>query len=192
MNQTVSRELFGDKRLGFYIYLGVEAVMFATLFATYIIFTPPEKGVTPTEAFDLRSVIMTSAFLLPSSATLLIAEKGLKDASRMKVWIGLITTFLLGAVFLGLEVHEFYKYAVHEGYTISVNNFMASFYTLVGLHASHVAFGLGWMLLLMLQLKRNIPSALFNEKQRIFNYYWHFVDFIWVMIIIFVYSPYVF
>ncbi|WP_079528440.1 cytochrome c oxidase subunit 3 [Halobacillus hunanensis] len=192
MNQSVSRELFGDKRLGFYIYLGVEAVMFATLFATYIIFTPPSKGVTPTEAFDLRSVIMASVFLLPSSATLLIAEKGLKDGSRVKVWIGLITTFVLGAVFLGLEVHEFYKYAVHEGYTISMNNFMASFYTLVGLHASHVAFGLCWMVLLMLQLKRNLPSALFNEKQKIFNYYWHFVDFIWVMIIIFVYSPYVF
>lgn len=190
MKQT-SEVLFQDKRLGFFFYLVVEAIMFAVLFATYIISTPASRGADPSEVFELRSVVLASLFLLPSSATLLIAEKGLNNWDRKKVWIGLVTTFVLGAVFLGLETHEFYKY-VHEGYTLSMNNYLASFYVLVGLHASHVAFGLGWMMILMLQLKQKLPRSLFIEKHKVFNYYWHFVDVIWVLIVLIVYLPYLF
>ncbi|MFQ3545180.1 cytochrome c oxidase subunit 3 [Halobacillus rhizosphaerae] len=190
MKQLASKVLFLDKRLGFFLYLAVEGVMFSTLFATYVVFTPSSVGATPTEVFELKEVILTSACLLPSSATLLISESGLKDGKRAKIWMGLILTFVLGAAFLGLEIHEFYKYA-HEGYTISMNDFLASFYVLVGLHASHVAFGLFWMILIGIQFKQKIPQSLFIEKHKIFNYYWHFVDVIWVFIVLIVYSPYV-
>jgi len=188
--KQMSEILYQDKKLGFFIYLIVEAVMFATLFATYIIFTPPSEGVQPDEVYELKTVILTSVFLLSSSGTLLIAESGLEHWNRTKIWLGLGLTFLLGTLFMGFEIHEFYKY-VSEGYTITTNNFLSSFFVLVGLHASHVAFGLAWMILLMLQFKQqNIPGSLFIEKHKIFNYYWHFVDVIWVMIILIVYAPY--
>ncbi|WP_245807659.1 cytochrome c oxidase subunit 3 [Halobacillus massiliensis] len=191
MSEHISNELFKDKRFGFFLYLVVEAVMFLTLFATYFIFTPPAEGAQPSDVFEWQMVVLTSAFLLSSSGTLLIAEKGLETGNRKKIWTGLIITFVLGAVFLGLEIYEFYEYA-HSGHTISENNFLSSFYVLVGLHASHVAFGIGWMLLLMGQLKANrVPKALFKEKHKIFNYYWHFVDVIWVFIILIVYLPYI-
>ncbi|WP_181347739.1 cytochrome c oxidase subunit 3 [Thalassobacillus sp. CUG 92003] len=190
MSQSTSEALFKDKRLGFFLYLGVEATMFATLFATYIIYTPAPEGPAPESVYEARTVILASIFLLSSSGTLLVAESGLKDWTLWKIWTGIGITFLFGAIFMGLEVHEFYKYA-HEGYTIGANNFLGSFYVLVGLHASHVLFGLCWMSLLMVQLKKNaIPRALFIEKHKIFNYYWHFVDVIWVLIIIIVYTPF--
>ena len=190
--KQMSEILYQDKKLGFFIYLIVEAVMFATLFATYIIFTPPSEGVQPDEVYELKTVILTSVFLLSSSGTLLIAESGLEHWHRTKIWLGLGLTFVLGILFMGFEIHEFYKY-VSEGYTITVNNFLSSFFVLVGLHASHVAFGLAWMILLMIQFKQqNIPRSLFIEKHKIFNYYWHFVDFIWVIIILIVYAPYLF
>jgi heme/copper-type cytochrome/quinol oxidase subunit 3 len=190
MNQT-SEVLFRDKRLGFFLYLVVEAIMFATLFATYILYTPAERGVNPTEVFEWKKVMLTSVFLLSSSGTLLVAERGLESWNRIKIWIGLGSTFLLGATFMALEVHEFYVYW-SEGYTLEMNNFLASFYVLVGLHASHVAFGLGWMMVLMIQFKQSLPKALFIEKHKVFNYYWHFVDIIWVLIILIVYAPYLF
>lgn len=56
----------------------------------------------------------------------------------------------------------------------------------------YLSFGLGWMILLMVQFKQSLPRALFVEKQKIFNYYWHFVDLIWVLIILIVYVPYLF
>ncbi|RWZ58916.1 cytochrome aa3 quinol oxidase subunit III [Halobacillus fulvus] len=189
--KQMSDVLFLDKRFGFFLYLVVEAIMFATLFATYIIFTPAERGAHPSEVFEWKTVALTSIFLLSSSGTLLMAEKGLKNWSRKWIWVGLVTTFLLGAIFMGLEIHEFYKYA-HEGYTLSMNNFLGAFYVLVGLHASHVAFGLGWMINLMIQFTKDMPRALFIEKHKIFNYYWHFVDVVWVLIVTIVYLPYLF
>ncbi|MBH0230531.1 heme-copper oxidase subunit III [Halobacillus yeomjeoni] len=190
MKQT-SDVLFQDKKMGFFLYLIVEAIMFAVLFATYIIFTPASQGPDPSQVYKWKTVVLTSVFLLSSSGTLLIAEKGLEKGNRTKIAAGLIATFVLGAIFMVLEIHEFYKY-VHEGYSITVNNFLSSFYVLVGLHASHVAFGLGWMILLMVQFKQKIPQRLFIEKHKIFNYYWHFVDAIWVLIILIVYVPYLF
>lgn len=189
-SKTMSRDLFGDKRMGFFIYLFVEAVMFATLFATYIIYTPAEQGPHPSELFEMKTVVLSSIFLLSSSGTLMIAEKGLERRNAKLILTGLLITFTFGAIFMYFETHEFYKF-VSEGHTVAVNNFLSSYFVLVGLHASHVLFGLGWMIVLLIQRKL-IPYTLFEEKHRIFNYYWHFVDIIWVLILIIVYTPYLF
>lgn len=188
MNKQQSA-IFKDKQFGFYIYLFVESIMFATLFATYLIFTPSSAGPSPTEVFEAKSVILSSICLLSSSGTLIIAEKGLEKRQTAKVVFGIGVTLLLGLLFLSLEVHEFYKYA-QEGYSIGVNNFLSSFYVLVGLHAVHVMFGLFWMILLLIQYTMKISNGLYREKQSIFAYYWHFVDIIWVFIVILVYLPY--
>lgn len=182
-------ELFKDKKIGFFIFLGVEAVMFATLFANYLIFTPASVGPHPSDLFELKTVILTSLFLLSSSGTLLYSEKALEATKDTGMYIGLAVTLLFALVFLGLEINEFYSY-VSEGYTLGTSVFLGAFYILVGLHAAHVAFGAGWMVLLFIQYKRNIPRSLFEEKYKIFSYYWHFVDFIWIFIVIIVYIPY--
>ena len=187
-SKTMSKDLFGDKRMGFFIYLFVEAVMFATLFATYLIYTPAPQGPHPSEVFEVKTVVLASIFLLSSSGTLMIAEKGLDRRNIKMILTGLLITFTFGAIFMYFEVHEFYTF-VTEGHTISTNNFLSSFYVLVGLHASHVLFGLFWMIVLLIQRKL-LPYNLFKEKHKIFNYYWHFVDIIWVGILIIVYIPY--
>ncbi|WP_430790095.1 cytochrome c oxidase subunit 3 [Virgibacillus flavescens] len=182
--------LFKDKRLGFFIYLFVESVMFGTLFATYLIFTPPPDYPKPEALFEVKSVVLSSIFLLSSSGTLLFAEKGLSRRNGIQIVTGLVVTLLFGMTFLGLEIHEFYKYTM-EGNGLTANVFMSSFYVLVGLHAAHVTFGIGWMIFLLIQYRKmNMPYALYMEKQKIFQYYWHFVDVIWVFIIILVYLPY--
>ena len=181
--------LFKDKQMGFFIYLGVEAVMFATLFATYMIFTPGIKDPQPSDVFEVKSLVLSSLFLLSSSVTLMVAEKGNRKGRFKKLLIGLGITLVFGLVFFGLEVSEFYSY-VQDGYKISTNTFLSAFYVLVGLHAAHVLFGAGWMVVLFIQLGWKIPKSLFSEKLKIFSYYWHFVDIIWIFIIVLVYLPY--
>ncbi|WLV24255.1 cytochrome c oxidase subunit 3 [Aciduricibacillus chroicocephali] len=178
--------LLKDKKIGFGMYLGVEAIMFATLFTNYIIFTPSPHGPQPGELFEAKSLILSSFFLLSSSFTLIGAERFLSKGKKLGFLIGLGITFLFAAIFLGLEVKEFYKY-VSEGNGVSANNFMASYFVLVGLHAAHVAFGLGWMAALFTNWMRNIQKHLYHEKLKIFSYYWHFVDVMWVVIILVVY-----
>lgn len=175
--------------MGFFIYLGVEAVMFLTLFATYIIFTPSVRDPYPSEVFEMKSLLLSSFFLLSSSVTLILAERGFirENTIKLRLWLGI--TLVFGLVFLGLEIHEFYSY-VQNGYRISTNTFLSAFYVLVGLHAAHVLFGVGWMTILFIQLKKKIPNALYQETLKIFSYYWHFVDAIWIFIIIVVYLPY--
>ncbi|MFC0525169.1 heme-copper oxidase subunit III [Pontibacillus salicampi] len=180
--------IYGDKKLGFVLYLLGELVMFATLFATYIIFSRQGVNPTPSEVFEARTVIISSVFLLSSSGTIHLAEKAFKREETRKLWGWLIATIILAAAFLIMESHEFQVYYA-EGFTLTTNVFLSSFYILVGLHAAHVVFGIGWMLLLAYQINR-IPSSIYEQKQTIFGYYWHFVDIIWLFILAIVYIPY--
>ncbi|SHH58045.1 cytochrome c oxidase subunit 3 [Virgibacillus chiguensis] len=183
--------LFQDKKVGFFIYLGVETIMFAVLFATYMIFTPAANGPYPSEVFQSKMVMLSSFFLLSSSGTLMVAERGVRERKKNKTLLGLRLTLVLAIVFLGVEVYEFYSF-VQEGYGLSTSVFLSSFYVLVGLHAAHVAFGIGWMIVLFIQFRRTkVSASLYEEKQTIFSYYWHFVDGIWVFIILLVYLPYI-
>lgn len=189
---TYETDLFKDKQTGFLIYLGVEMIMFLTLFAVYIIFTPSSQGPHPSEVFDATTVIISSIFLLSSSGTLLMAESGLKKQNLKKIIPWLLVTLLFGLIFLGIEINEFRTF-VNNGYEISTSSFLGAYYVLVGLHAAHVLFGAGWMIILLIQLSGiKIPFSLFTEKLKIFSYYWHFVDLIWVFIIVIVYSRYLF
>src|SRR5699024_12632863 len=106
--------------------------------------------------------------------------------------MGLTVTLLFGLVFLGFEITEFSGF-VADGYGVSTSSFLSAYYELVGLHAAHVLFGCGWMIVLFIQLFGiKIPDYLFEEKFTIFSYYWHFFDAIWVFIILLVYLPYLF
>src|SRR5699024_9632745 len=94
------KDLFTDKKIGFFIYLGVEAVMFLTLFITYLIFTPSSEGPHPSDLFSIFTVVMFSIFLLPIIFTLMIAEKVSKEANNKKIITWLVVTLLLAVIFL--------------------------------------------------------------------------------------------
>ncbi|UOQ47089.1 cytochrome c oxidase subunit 3 [Gracilibacillus caseinilyticus] len=190
MSGEDNKELFQDKRIGFFLYLIIDITMFAILFATYFIYTPGSIGPKPEEVFETKTVILSSVFLLSSSATLHYSEVQYRKKQSGRFYIGWSLTALLGLAFLRVEIDEFHKYWT-EGYQIDTNVFLASFYVLVGLHAAHVTFGLGWMMQLLTQWRQaKLPSRLYMEKQKIFGYYWHFVDSIWVFIVLIVYLPY--
>lgn len=189
---TSEVELFRDKQIGFFIYLGVEAIMFIVLFTTYFIFTPASVGPHPSEVFSLMTVILSSVFLLSSSGTLIISEKGLKERKLKQIVPWLMVTLVFALIFLGFEMYEFSGF-LSDGYGVSTSSFFSSYYVLVGLHATHVLFGCGWMIILLIQLLGiKIPYSLFQEKFKIFSYYWHFVDSVWIFIILIVYLPYLF
>src|SRR5699024_12551807 len=104
--------------------------------------------------------------------------------------IWLTVTFIFGLVFLGFEITKFSGF-VADCYGVSTSSFLSAYYVLVGFHSAHVLFGCCWMIVPFIQLFGiKIPDSLFEEKFTIFSYYWHFVDVIWVFIILIVYLPY--
>jgi cytochrome c oxidase subunit III len=176
-----------NKFLGFWFFLGGETVLFASLFATFLSLRDRTAGgPSSDELFKMSIVFIATMLLLTSSLTSVYAMYHMKnfDFKKMQLWLGI--TVLLGAAFLGLEIYEFNEY-VHEGLKYSTSAFASAFYTLVGTHGAHVAFGLLWILTLMIRnAKRGLD--LYNApKFYVASLYWHFIDVVWVFIFTVVY-----
>ena len=89
--------------------------------------------------------------LLSSSFFIWLAERKHRAQNANKgivaLWWGV--TMLLGVIFLAGTAIEWHKLILHDHLTISTNLFGTTFYSLVGLHATHVVVGLLMMLLVL-------------------------------------------
>jgi cytochrome c oxidase subunit III len=135
----------------------------------------------------LRYPIWATICLLSSSATIVMAEHALKHVNlrNFKIWWGI--TILLGAEFLrqtGMEWHEFI-YDKH--FTISTNVFGTTFYSLVGLHASHVIVGMTFLVIVFVLTMMGFPMHTQLRRVLFLSWYWHFVDVVWVVVFTVVY-----
>ena len=176
-----------NKILGFWLFLGGETVLFGTLFATYLALRDQVLNGPPApELFQLSIVAIATFLLLTSSMTSVLAIQSMHrhDRKGIMLWLGI--TVLLGAGFLGLEIYEFYHY-VHEGHKFDTSAFSTAFYTLVGFHGAHVAFGIVWISLVMGQLMKKGLTVVTAPKVYVSALYWHFVDLVWVFIFTVVY-----
>jgi cytochrome c oxidase subunit III len=179
-----------NKFLGFWFFLGGETVLFASLFATYLALKDRVPNSTMALAKDLFELPLTFAatmLLLFSSLTSVYAMYHMKNFDFKKMQLWLLVTVLLGASFLGLEISEFNHYIHEFGHTFTSSAFGSAFYTLVGFHGGHVAFGLAWILTLIIR-NANRGLNLYNApKFYIASLYWHFIDVVWVFIFTVVY-----
>jgi len=96
-------------------------------------------------------------------------------------------TVLLGALFLTGTAREWYRLIVDHGLTIRTNLFGTTFYSLVGLHASHVIVGLVLMTVALVLALGGRVSAVHAPRAEVLSLYWHFVDAVWVVVFLVVY-----
>ncbi|WP_181350839.1 cytochrome aa3 quinol oxidase subunit III [Thalassobacillus sp. CUG 92003] len=173
--------------LGFWIFLGAEIVLFSTLFATYaVLFGRTADSPAPAELFELETVLIMTFLLLTSSFTCGIAVHEMRHGSVKGLATWLIITLILGLGFLGFEIYEFFHYA-HEGATLQASAFWSSFFTLAGTHGLHVTVGIGWAILLLIQLAQRGLTTVTSRKFFIISLYWHFLDVVWIFIFTSVY-----
>lgn len=173
--------------LGFWIFLGAEIILFATLFSVYAVLNQRYAGgPTQHDLFEMPSVFVQTVLLLTSSFTCGIAILEMRRG-RLKGLVGwFIVTLLLGAGFLFMEIHEFTNY-VHEGATMQTSAFLSSMFVLLGTHGLHVTMGIGWAVLILLQLLKRGITPVTARKTFIIGLYWHFLDVVWIFIYTFVY-----
>lgn len=175
------------KTLGFWIFLITDVIMFATLFATYIVLrNNTNGGPTAAELFQLPLVIVNTFLLLTSSFTSGLAILAMHQGRLKQLLRWLAVTVLLGAAFIGLEVYEF-VHMVNTGATMQTSAFLSAFYTLVGAHGFHVSVGLVWMVGLMLQLRKRGITPVTERKVTTISIYWHFLDAVWIFVFSIVY-----
>lgn len=173
--------------LGFWLYLMTDAMLFASLFATFMILRGATNGgVSTNDIFDLNFILVGTVVLLISSVTCGIANIALRyDRKKMFMWL-LVATLLLGEVFIALEFYEF-SGLVQEGNTWASSAFLSSFFTLVGLHGLHVVVGLIWGAVVGLAIWRGVTGPKMKQKFALFTVFWHFVDIVWIFIFSIVY-----
>jgi cytochrome aa3-600 menaquinol oxidase subunit III len=173
--------------LGFWIFLGAEIVLFATLFGVYAVLAGRYAGgPTHQDLIVMKDVMIQTVLLLTSSFTcgLAIWEMRRENVKGLITW--LIITLLLGAGFLYMEINEFVHY-VSLGATMQTSAFLSSLFTLLGTHGLHVTFGIGWAIMIIIQLLRRGLTPANATKTFIIGLYWHFLDVVWIFIFTFVY-----
>lgn len=185
MRETLAKT---DKTLfGFWVYLMTDIVLFATLFATFLVLRDATAGgPSSEELFSMPFVLAETLILLTSSFTAGLAMLAAhnKDRAKTLAWFGV--TFVLGFMFLSLELSEFYN-LVHEGHGWGASAFMSAFFTLVGTHGLHITFGLIWMATLMFKLYRSGFAGNSLKRLTMLSLFWHFLDIIWIFIFTIVY-----
>jgi cytochrome o ubiquinol oxidase subunit 3 len=187
MQQNALQEADAKTTFGFWVYLMTDCVLFASLFATYAVLRGNTfGGPSGHELFGLPLVLAETLILLTSSFTTGLAMLAARRGSKMDVlfWYGV--TFLLGLLFLTLEISEF-RHLAAEGNSWRRSGFLSAFFTLVGTHGLHIASGLLWMAVLLVKVVRGglVPATI--RKLTLLSLFWHFLDIIWIFIFTIVY-----
>jgi cytochrome c oxidase subunit 3 len=136
-------------------------------------------------AFGLPAI--NTAILLLSGVTLTIAHHALKEGNRRILNIFLAITFLLGFLFLGLQMWE-YAHAYNDlGLQLSTGIYGSTFFMLTGFHGLHVTLGAIMLLVIWFRTMKGhfTPQRHFGFEA--VAWYWHFVDVVWLGLFVFVY-----
>jgi len=172
---------------GFWLYIMSDCLLFASLFATFAVLqNNVAEGPAGGDIFSLPFVLLETLILLTSSFTMGLAILSMYRKDRRQSLGWLTATAVLGASFIVLELSEFIRF-IAEGNGPQTSAFLSSSFTLVGTHGLHVAFGLVWMVTLMLHIYH---KGFTPKNERVFTnlvLFWHFLDIIWIFIFSFVY-----
>jgi cytochrome o ubiquinol oxidase subunit III len=172
---------------GFWIFLLSDIIMFSAFFATYAVLVGATAGgPSGRELFNLPNVAVETACLLLSSFTCGLASIGARMHRGSWFYGAMAATGILGAAFLGIEVHEFAG-MVAQGAGPTRSAFLSAFFTLVGCHGLHVTAGLLWLLTMVAQVFAKGYRADILRRILCFSLFWHTLDIIWVALFTVVY-----
>jgi cytochrome c oxidase subunit I+III len=165
--------------LGMVFFLISEAFLFGSLFWTYYYLRAksaawPPAGVT----LDSNLAYVNTGILLASSLAVWLAGRSIRHGGQKGLARGLALTICLGMAFLGITGYEW----SHETFRPWTQAYGSIFYTLTGFHALHVLAG---VLLLLSLLARTLKGRFSAQKYlalEVGSLYWHFVDFIWLIV----------
>jgi cytochrome c oxidase subunit III len=172
--------------IGMACLIVAESAIFMIFVVAYIYYIGKSlSGPTPREVLELP--ILGTVCLLSSSFTVHAAVSALRKNNVRTSTLWLAATVLLGAVFLMGTAREWYHLIVDFGLTIRTNLFGTTFYSLVGLHASHVVIGLIMLTVTLALAASGRVREEHAERLEVLSLYWHFVDGVWVVVFTVVY-----
>jgi cytochrome c oxidase subunit III len=163
-----------------------ESALFTIFVVAYVFYLGKSlTGPTPAEVLEIP--ILGTICLLSSSLSIWRAEHAIASNRMRRFSLWLTVTIALGLFFMVGTALEWKKLIYQDGLTVSTNLFGTTFYSLVGLHATHVVLGLVMLsgVLLFTVLGRFEQRQ--QERFEVIALYWHFVDAVWLVVFSVVY-----
>jgi cytochrome c oxidase subunit III len=174
------------RKIGVIGLILTESALF-TIFVTAYLFYLGKSATGPYPKDVLELPILATICLLSSSFTVVLAERAFRRGNTRGFQLWWLITILLAVAFLGSTALEWQRLIFKDHLTIATNLFGTTFYSLVGLHASHVIVGLTLLVLVLVLSLRGGVKESHAEHIEMLSWYWHFVDGIWVIVFTVVY-----
>jgi cytochrome c oxidase subunit 3 len=175
-------------RWGMLLFLGTEIATFGAGFVYYFfIRSGPHWGQAHFPDLVGSLVLANTGLLVLSSITLHYGHVALTKGNRTRFIQLLLATVVLGVVFIGGQVYEYYEFIVHEGFTLTSGIFASAFYGLTGLHGLHVSMGAVLLGIVSVRALKGQYSADHHTSVSTVSMYWHFVDAVWIFLVVVLY-----
>lgn len=173
-----------NAKLGVWLFLASEVMLFGALFSAYILLrSGAATWPVASEILNVPLATLNTFILISSSVTVVMswASLELKNFKRYRLFMGL--TILLSFGFLIIKAIEYGTKFSHHLYP-SENNFLAVYFVLTGLHGLHVIGGIVVMAYLWgpgAKMWKTEPTR-FTHRVEVAGLYWHFVDLVWIFL----------
>lgn len=180
-----------SKKFGMWLFIISDALTFSALLIAYTylrIATPNWPMPFHFSPSIIFSSIMTFC-LLSSSLTMVMAVHAMEHGNRKATVGWILATMGGGAAFVILHITEWLNLMRHEHVTPFENPwgvplFGGTFFTLTGLHMTHVIIGVLYLGIIAFAVAR---GKFRHEDVEVSGLYWHFVDLVWMFIFPLVY-----
>jgi cytochrome c oxidase subunit 3 len=166
---------------GVVIFLISEFFLFGALFFTYYYLRSVSQPWPPSGVhLDMGRPIANTVILLASSAVIYMGVRAARRGNWQRAGWFLVITLSLGVMFLGITVWEW----LQETFRPWSSAYGSIFYTLTGFHALHVFGGIMLLTALHNRIRHNRFSTGNYQAIELGSIYWHYVDFIWILVFI--------
>lgn len=177
--------------LGFLLFILSEILIFATLIGSYFYNTInpsielfnkyPYEGIITIDKYSYPS--LNTFILYFSGLTCTIAINNLYNKNKSKSFYYLIITLILSTIFSYIQYYE-YKNAP---FSIIDGIYGTNFFILTGFHGIHVICGTLFLIYTTYRIYYNILTPENSTGLIASSIYWHFVDYLWLILYIFLY-----
>jgi len=174
----------------FLILAGVSALFLG--FSAAYLYSRLDQNIPPVKLPSL--FYYNTLLLIASSATLQWAKKSYKADHTANYKLALIITLALTLTFLGAQILAWQQLMASDIF-VNYNNMASYMYMISGIHFLHVVAGIPFLVMFIVNAVRKMKSPVsvliyfsdIAKKRRLdlFNIYWHFLDGLWIYLVIF-------
>ncbi len=190
-----SEQQFDAAKLGMWLFLVTEILLFSGMFVAYAVFRVWYPEVFVEASTELNPLLggLNTVVLLASSLTVALSIRAAQTDDQIALIRNLILTVLLAGVFMVVKYFE-YTHKFHLGIfpggffsyeemtSPHVPIFFSIYFVMTGIHGVHVLVGMGLLSWLAIRARKGHFTSEYYTPVELSGLYWHLVDIIWIFL----------